>query len=243
MLLTLKKYIGAISITSLLTKHPNTLIKNIIQEDSDDNYLLATENTHEVAVFFEKNDLLSVAVLDENHKVIGRITADDVVNIVREQGDHTYLGMAGLDEETDTFAPVKQSIKTRIVWLFITLSATYFSTIVIGLFEPTIEKVIALAILMPVTAAIGGAAGNQTLALVMRGLLLQQIGHSNFRWLLLREITVSFIIGVFLASLIGLVTYWRFTDLSLSLVISFAIITNLLLSSLLGSSIPMFLKN
>lgn len=237
-----RKYVGTIAITTLLTKHPNKIIKELIQEDSASNYLLADASSDQVAFFFEKNDLLSVAVVDEEHKVIGRITADDVVDIVREMGEHAYLGMAGLDEEIDTFAPVKQSIQKRFLWLIITLTATYFSTVVIGLFEPTIEKVIAVAILMPVTAAIGGAAGNQTLALVLRGIVLQQVGSSNFRWLLRREILVSLANGMMLASLIAIVTLWRFNDPSLSLVIFFAIVCNLLLSSVLGSSIPMLMK-
>lgn len=237
-----REYVGSIAITSLLAKHPNTIVKNILQEDSDDEYLLATASEDEVALFFEKNDLLSVAVLDDNRRVIGRITADDVVNIVKERGEHAYLGTAGLDEEIDTFAPVKQSIQKRILWLLMTLTATYISTVVIGFFEPTIEKVITLAILMPITAAIGGAAGNQTLALVLRGITLQQIGLSNFRWLLSREVMVSFINGILLALIVASLTYVRFQNLSISLIIFFAITINLVLSALLGSSLPMILK-
>lgn len=235
-------YLGSISVTSLLVNHPSTLVKNIIQEDSQENYLHTDDTEEDVAVFFEKNDLLSVAVVDHDKKVVGRITADDVVTIVREQGEHSFLGTAGLNEESDTFAPVKQSIKKRLLWLMITISAAYISTFVIGIFEPTIEKVIALAILMPITAAIGGAAGNQTLALVMRGMLLQQISHNNFQWLLIREISVSLINGIALALLVSAVTFWRFQNITISLIIFIAIILNLLISAIVGSSLPMLLK-
>lgn len=237
-----RTYMGSIALTSLLTNNPNLMVKDVIQEDSEDQYLNADTTEEEVAVFFVKNDLLSVAVVDDNKQVLGRITADDVVTIVREQGEHTYLGMAGLDEESDTFAPVKQSIRKRILWLLITISATYLSTFVIAIFEPTIEKVIALAILMPITSAIGGAAGNQTLALVLRGMLLRQIGQSNFRWLLSREVLVSLANGIMLAVLIAAVTYWRFEDWQLSTVICLSIIANLLISAVLGSSLPLMLK-
>lgn len=237
-----QKFLGTLPLTKLLTNQSSTLIKDVMHKDSHEYYLSASASAEQIGVFFAKNDLLSVAVVDDKNKILGRITADDVVSIVKEQGEHNYLGASGLDEEIDTFAPVKQSVQKRIVWLLITLGLAYVTTMIIGLFEPTIEKILALAILMPVTSTIGGAAGGQTFTLVLRGMVLQQVGRSNFRWLLNREIIVSIINGFVLAFVIALVTQFRFQNYYLSLIIFISILTNLCLAAILGCTLPMLLK-
>ena len=137
-------------------------------------------------------------------RLLGRITVDDVVDVIREEADHSVMSMAGLDEDEDMFAGVVTSARRRAIWLSVNLATAFLAANVVGLFEATIEKVVALAVLMPIVASMGGIAGSQTLVLIIRGLALGQIEQSNARWLLLREILVGLLNGVVLASLVGL---------------------------------------
>ena len=154
----------------------------------------------EVALLFERHDLVSAPVLDQDNHVLGRITIDDVVDVIRDEADHSFLGMAGLDEDEDTFATVGRSLKRRTVWLFINLLTALLASAVIGLYEATIEKVVALAILMPVVASMGGIAGSQALTLIIRGMALGHVEGSNASWLLRRESLIGLFNGLLWAA-------------------------------------------
>jgi magnesium transporter len=195
----------------------------------------------EVAHLFEDLDLLSAPVVDADGRLIGRITVDDVVDLIREGSDRTVMQMAGLDQEADMFAPVLASARRRAVWLGINLATAFLASWVIGLFEATLQQVVALAVLMPIVASMGGIAGSQTLTLVIRGLALGQVQKGNLRLLLTREMGISAINGVLWALVIaGLVIAW-FGNNTLGLVLGAAILVNLLCAAVAGLSIPLLL--
>ncbi|WP_197472578.1 magnesium transporter, partial [Oleiphilus sp. HI0067] len=175
--------------------------------------------------------------------LLGRITIDDVVDVIRDDADHSLMSMAGLDEDEDTFAPVKQTTKRRAVWLGINLVTAFIASAVIGMFEGTIEKVVALAVLMPIVASMGGIAGSQTLTLVIRGMAVGQISSGNLKWLLNREFTVSMINGALWAAVVsGLAMLW-FKDITIGIVIASALMINLVVAAIAGTVLPYFLKS
>jgi magnesium transporter len=182
-----------------------------------------------------------VAVLDEEDRLLGRITIDDVVDIIREEADRALLASAGLEEEEDLFAPVLPSAKRRAVWLGINLVTVFLAARVIGLFEDALEKIVALAVLMPVVASMGGIAGSQTLTLTIRGLALDQIAASNVRWLTIKEILVGALNGVAWALIVALVAYFWFHSTGIAGVIAAAMMLNLLAAAAAGVAIPLIL--
>jgi magnesium transporter len=190
---------------------------------------------------FEDRDLVSAPVVDENNKLLGRITVDDVVDVIREDADHSLLSLAGLDEEDDTFAPVVKSARRRAVWLGINLFTAFIASWVIGLFQATLEQVVALAVLMPIVASMGGIAGSQTLIIVIRGLALGQVGSSNARWLMYKELAVSLLNGIGWALLVALITWLWFQDAGIGLVIAAALVINLACAAIAGITIPFVL--
>jgi magnesium transporter len=196
----------------------------------------------EVAKLFEDRDLVSAAVVSSDGRLLGRITIDDVVDVIREEAEHSVLSMAGLDEEDDMFAGVLRSARRRAIWLTINLATAFLAANVVGLFEATIEKVVALAVLMPIVASMGGIAGSQTLVLIIRGLALGQIEHANARWLLIREILVGLLNGLLLAFLVGVAAGLWFHDGKVGLIICAALIINLLAAAIAGVSVPLVLK-
>jgi magnesium transporter len=196
----------------------------------------------EVATLFENRDLLSAAVVESDGRLIGRITVDDVVDVIREEGEHTVMSMAGLDEDTDMFAPVMESTRRRAVWLGVNLATAFIAAWVVGLFQATIDKVVALAVLMPVVASMGGIAGTQTLTLMIRGLALGQVQSSNTRWLLAREIAVSLINGVAWSLVVATATLIWFRSWELGGIIALALMANLLAAALAGVTIPLALQ-
>ena len=174
--------------------------------------------------------------------LLGRITIDDVVDVIRDVAEHSMLSMAGLGEDEDTFAPVKKSVHRRSLWLGINLITAFLASWVIGLFDTTIEKIVALAVLMPIVASMGGIAGSQTLTLVIRSMALGQLNDKNKRWLLRKEIAVGALNGIIWAIAIAFVTYLWFQEISIAVLIGVAIIINLLAASLAGVTIPLALK-
>ena len=187
-------YRGALELTQILTNEPEQLVAAVM--DRDIQGIPATLPDDEVAKQFENHDLISAAVVSEDNRLLGRITIDDVVDVIREDADHSLLSMAGLDEEDDTFAPVMKSARRRALWLGINLFTALLASWVIGNFQATLQQVVALAVLMPIVASMGGIAGSQTLIIVIRGLALGQIGSSNARWLMYKELAVSILNGV-----------------------------------------------
>ena len=180
--------------------------------------------------------------MDDGNILRGRITIDDVVDIIREQAEHQALGAAGLDEEEDLFSPVRRAVRGRAVWLNINLMTAFLAAFVIGRFEATIEEIVALAVLMPIVAGIGGNAAIQVLTLMVRGLALGQVAASNARILLWKEIRVALINGLMIGGLVGVVALVWFRDAVLSLVIGAALVITLLAAALTGVAVPLLLR-
>jgi len=180
--------------------------------------------------------------VDDQGRLLGQITIDDIVDVIKEQGEHSLMSLAGLDEEDDMFAPVLESAKRRTIWLGINLITAFIASWVIGRFEGTIQQIVALAVLMPVVASMGGIAGSQTLTIVIRGLALGQIGIANSWALLRKELLVGIVNSLVWAFVVGLVADWWFGSAQLGIVIGAAMIINLITAALAGVLIPLLLK-
>ncbi|MBM6549849.1 magnesium transporter [Marinomonas ostreistagni] len=235
------RFLGILPLRKLLVADTDTTVRDIMETEC--HIIYADQSATDVAQLFEKMDLVSAPVIDaESKKLLGRITIDDVVDVIRDEAEHSMLSMAGLDEDEDTFAPIMQTTRRRAVWLGINLITAFIASYVIGLFQNTLDKVVALAILMPIVASMGGIAGSQVLTLVIRGIALNQIGSSNAKWLLNREVIVGLINGVLWAAVIAALTVVWFGDMQIAYVIAGAIIINLLFAALTGTLLPMLLK-
>ncbi len=233
-------YLGSLHISTILTEEPEIEVSTLISKDTVKPILSTTEEA-EVAQLFEQRDLISAPVVDENNQLVGRITIDDVVDVIRDEAEHSVMSMAGLDEDEDVFAPILQSTKRRSVWLGVNLVTAFIAVTFIGLFEATMQQKIALAILMPVVASMGGIAGTQTLILVTRGIATGRVSTTNIRSLINKEVAVGLLNGVFWSIVIALITYYWFNDLILSIVIALAIIVNLIVAAFSGAFLPLLL--
>jgi len=234
-------YLGSLLITSLLTEEPQRMVETLINNDFSKPVSADTDET-EVALLFEQRNLISAPVIDENNQLVGRITIDDVVDVIRDQAEHSVMSMVGLDEDEDVFAPIIQSSKRRSVWLGVNLVTAFIAVYFIGLFEATLQQKIALAILMPVVASMGGIAGTQTLIIVTRGFATGRVTTANIKTLINKEVAVSGLNGIIWSIVIGLITYYWFADLLLSLIIALAIITNLVVAAFSGAFLPLLLS-
>ena len=232
------EYIGEIAISKIITSKPNLTVREIMSTSS--NPILVSQDDKEVATIFERNDIISSAVIDESGKLIGRITIDDVLDVIREDADQNFLGMAGVAE--DTFAPPGRAARSRVFWLSMNLLTAFIASMTINIFKDVLDQIVYLAILMPIVASMGGVAATQTLTIVLRGLTLEQINSSNLRWLFKRELAVSILNGLVLSILVGLVTYFWFHEITLALLISFALIINLVSSVIAGVFVPIILR-
>ena len=234
------KYLGLLPLTTLLTSDPDKTVAEVMDREIEG--IRADLPDVEVAKIFQDRDLISAPVVDSNGKLLGRITIDDVVDVIRDEADHSLMSMAGLDEEDDIFAPVITSATRRGVWLGINLITAFLASWVIGLFEGTLEKVVALAVLMPIVASMGGIAGSQTLTLVIRGMALGKIGKSNARWLMLKELAVGTLNGVLWAVIVAAIAMAWFQSTDIGLIIGAAIVINLVCAAVAGFSIPIVLQ-
>ena len=232
------KYLGALTVSSILVSEPSLNTRELMETATKP--LDADLIDKDVARLFEQNDWVSAPVVDKNSRLIGRITIDDVVDVIIEDADQNFLGMAGIAE--DTFAAPARAARGRVLWLSINLMTAFIASMTIGLFQATIDQIVYLAILMPIVASMGGVAGTQTLTIVIRGLTLQQINSSNLNWLFKREVAVSIVNGMVLSILVGGITYLWFESLVLSLVISIAMVINLISSAIAGILIPIILR-
>jgi magnesium transporter len=232
-------YQGKILLNKVLTHDQDTLVKDVMTQNQA---ILASTDERNVALFFEQSHFVSAAVVDENNLLLGRITMDDVIHILRAESDHALMGREGLDEEEDLFAPVISSTKRRTVWLGINLATAFLAAWVIGLYADTLEKIVALAVLMPVVASMGGIAGSQTLTLTIRGLALDQITSGNRPWLVRKEIMIGLINGLLWAIVIAFVAWLWFQDAGISLIIGAAIVINLIAAAASGIAIPLILQ-
>ena len=233
-------YMGTLPLSKVLTSKPTKLVRDVL----DDTVRAFEANTDAsiVARSFEDLDLVSAAVVDGHNRLIGRITVDDVVDVIREEAEHSVFSMAGLSEEADLFGPVFTSAQRRTIWLGVNLLTAFLAAWVISLFQLTLEKIIVLAILIPVVASMGGIAGSQTLTLVIRGLALGQIGRSNSKLLLLKELAVGVLNGITWAVIVALVVVLWFKDFRMGGVIAAATMANLICAALAGVSIPVILR-
>ncbi len=236
-----ESYIGTLPLTKLLVSDPDITVREIMNTDIKP--IPVDMPDDEVASLFEKHDLVSAPVVNKKGKLLGRITIDDVVDVIREDADHSMMSMAGLDDDEDTFAPLMKTTRRRAVWLGINLMTALLASAVIGLFEATINQVVALAVLMPIVASMGGIAGSQTLTLVIRGQALGHVERSNAGWLLNRELLVGIFNGLLWALVVAAVSIYWFNDTTIGLVIGLAIIINLIAGALAGTLLPMILKS
>lgn len=234
-------YLGSLLITSLLTEDPGLMVEQFISNDFSKPVRADTDES-EVALLFEQRNLISAPVIDENNQLVGRITIDDVVDVIRDQAEHSVMSMVGLDEDEDVFAPIIQSSKKRSIWLGVNLITAFIAVYFIGLFEATLQQKIALAILMPVVASMGGIAGTQTLIIVTRGIATGRVTTANIKALINKEVAVSGLNGIIWSIVIGLITYYWFSDMLLSLIIALAIITNLVVAAFSGAFLPLLLS-
>ena len=232
------EYLGELSIGKIITAKLSMLVREIMETESLP--LDVDLDDKEVATTFERNDLISAPVIDGKGKLIGRITIDDVVDVIREDADQNLLGMAGVAE--DTFAPPGRAAKSRVFWLSMNLVTAFIAASTINIFQDVIDKIVYLAVLMPIVASMGGVAATQTLTIVLRGLTLEQINASNIRWLFKRELAVSILNGIVLSILVGFSTYFWFKDIIISILISSALVINLVSSVIAGIAVPLVLR-
>jgi len=235
------QYVGLLPLSKLLTSSPSITVREVMTTDVE--AIPANLPDTEVANLFERHNWVSAPVIDTNTTVVGRITIDDVVDVIREDADHSLMSMAGLDEEEDTFAPVMRTAPRRAVWLGVNLLTAIIASAVISIFEDTIDKVVALAVLMPIVASMGGVAGSQTLTVVIRGIALGQIGRSNISWLLSREFRVGLMNGVLWATLTGVIAGAWFNDVIIGVIIAAAMVINLLTAAVAGALLPITLRS
>ncbi|MBK5931647.1 magnesium transporter [Halochromatium salexigens] len=233
------RYLGVLYLTDLLTNDPDDSVAEVMSLDVQS--IPADAKARDVANRFEQLDLVSAPVIDLEGRVLGRITVDDVMDVIREEADHQFLGHAGLSEGEDMFAPVLLSARRRAIWLGINLMTAFLAAWVIGLFEATIEKVVALAVLMPVVASMGGIAGTQTLTLAIRGIALGQLSTKNIRWLVSKEMAVAVLNGLLWALVVAAIAWLWFGSSAIALIIAAAIILNVLAAALTGALLPLLL--
>ncbi|EGG95387.1 Magnesium transporter [gamma proteobacterium IMCC1989] len=233
-------FLGTLSMSKLLTSDPNISVREIMRTDLE--ALPIGMEDSQVAKLFEQNDWISAAVVDDEGKIVGRVTIDDVVDVIIEDADHSLMSLAGLDEDEDTFAPLMRTTPRRAIWLGINLLTAILASSVINIFQDTIDKVVALAVLMPIVASMGGVAGSQTLTVVIRGMALGKIGPTNQEWLLKREIWSGLLNGLLWASLLGLITSWWFDDITMAFIIAAATVINLVTAAVGGTLLPAILQ-
>lgn len=231
-------YLGELPISKIITTDPVMNVREIMETDIP--AINVNLEDKDVATIFERNNLISSAVIDHKGQLIGRITIDDVVDVIREDADQNLLGMAGVAE--DTFAPPGRAAKSRVFWLAMNLVTAFIAASTINVFQDVIDKIVYLAVLMPIVASMGGVAATQTLTIVLRGLTLEQINTSNIKWLFKRELAVSIINGIVLSTLVAMSTYLWFQDYTLAVLIASALVINLISSVIAGILVPLILR-
>lgn len=230
---------GVLPIKRLLVNDPDKHVAEVMATDPVSFH--PDEDAYDAAQAFERYDLVSAPVVDKNGKLIGRLTIDEMVDLIREESESEVLSMAGLREEEDIFASVWKSVGNRWAWLAVNLVTAFIASRVIGLFEGSIEKLVALAALMPIVAGIGGNSGNQTITMIVRAMALDQVGTGNTSRLVRKELGVALINGLLWGGVIGLVAFYLYGSWSLGVVMTGAMTLNLLLAALMGVLIPMTL--
>lgn len=233
------RYVGSLFLSRLVTADPEQPVSEVMSTGIVP--IPASARSNEVVWEFENRDLLSAPVADENNRVVGRITVDDVVDVIREEAEHSLMGAAGLDEEDDMFAPVVKSARRRALWLGINLATAFLAASVVDLFQTAIDKIVLLAVLMPIVPSMGGIAGTQSLTIMTRAIALGQIDKTNARRIFRKEILVGILNGVAWATVVGLFTYLWFNDWRIGAVIAGAMTINLCIAATAGFALPVAL--
>lgn len=234
------RYQGELSIKTLLTASTSTLVSEVVQNKIEPLHVLTPDK--EVSRIFEDYDLVSAPVVDDDNRLIGRITIDDVVDLIREEAEQSMMSMAGLSQEDDTFSPILRSARRRALWLGVNLVTALLAAWVIAQFETTLDRIITLAVLMTVVPSMGGIAGSQTLTLVIRGQALGQINSRNTLALMIRELSVGLINGLAWAAVVCAFTYFWFGSAQIGLILGVALLINLLFAAVAGLWIPVLMR-
>jgi len=234
------RYRGELSIRQLITTSSSTLVSEVMETRIEPLHVLTPDS--DVARAFEDYDLVSAPVVDDNNRLIGRVTIDDVVDVIREEAEQSVMSMAGLSQEDDTFSPVLRSARRRAIWLGVNLLTALLAAWVIAQFETTLDRIITLAVLMTVVPSMGGIAGSQTLTLVIRGQALGQINRRNTQALLIRELSVGLVNGIGWAAVVCAFTYFWFGSMQIGLILGVALLINLLFAAIAGLLIPILMR-
>lgn len=234
------EFVGVLPLSRVLVSDPEMTVREAMSTDVEP--IAVDMPVRDVANLFERRDFISAPVVDAHNMLVGRVTIDDVVDVIRGDADHSLMAMSGLNEYEDTFAPVLPTARRRAVWLGVNLLTAFIASAVVGVFADTIQQVVALAVLMPVVASMGGIAGSQTLTLVIRAMALGQVTDSNTRYLVNKELGVGFLNGLLWCLVVGVVAMLWFSDSKLGLVIGAALVINLVAAALAGATLPLILK-
>ncbi|MES1926078.1 magnesium transporter [Salinisphaera sp. T31B1] len=234
------RYLGMLTLAKLVTLDPERDVSEVMNTDLE--ALPVDMSAAQVAKRFQDLDLISAPVVEAEGRLVGRITIDDVVDVIRDEAEHSIMTMAGLDEEEDVFAPIARSARRRAIWLGANLFTAFLASQVVGLFEATLSQVVALAVLMPIVASMGGIGGSQTLTLMIRGLSLGQIGFANARTLLVKELAVAVINGLLWGAVVGVIAQVWFGNPALGVIIAVALVINQIGAAIAGVAIPLAMK-
>ena len=232
--------LGILPLKAIVVSDQMSKVKDVM---SSDPVLFGPDDlAEEASDAFERYDLITAPVVDKKNKLIGRLSVDAVVDFIKEDAENEKLSMAGLREEEDLFSSIWKSVKNRWAWLAINLVTAIVASRVIGVFEGSIEKVVALAALMPIVAGIGGNSGNQTTTMIVRGLALGQVNFTNIQRLIYKELGVALLNGILWGSVLGVFAFILYENIYLGFVMTGAMILNLLLSAVMGVMIPLLLS-
>ena len=234
------RYRGELPLRVLLTNSTDTLVNDVLTRTTEPLNVLMKES--DVARVFEDFDLVSAPVVDEENVLLGRVTIDDVVDVIREEAEQSVMSMAGLKKEDDIFAPILRSTRKRALWLGVNLLTALLASWVIAQFEGTLERIVTLAVLMSVVPSMGGIAGSQTLTLVIRGQALNQISKNNLRDLLTREVAIGLLNGILWAVIVAALVWLWFGDMHIGLIIGAALIANLVTAAYAGAMLPILMR-
>lgn len=229
--------LGELMLTDILLNKPTTRVSDVMNPRPTTFQL--NDKAEDAASAFERYNLISAAVTDAKGKLIGRVTIEDIIDLVNAENESNIRKMGGISQEEDVFAPVRKSVRKRWAWLAINLCTAFIASRVIGLFEGTISQIVALATLMPIVAGIGGNTGNQTITMIVRALALHQVEPGNFSFLIVRELGVALITGLFWGGIMGAITWLMYDNMALGGVMMLAMALNLLLAALMGVLVPL----
>jgi magnesium transporter len=234
------EYFGSLFLSRLLTADPNQSVAEVMSPEIQP--IPAHTPSDEVVWEFEHRDLLSAPVVDDQHRLVGRITVDDIVDVIRDEAEHSFMSAAGLDEEDDMFAPVVKSARRRALWLGVNLVTAFVAASVVDLFQTTLDRIVLLAVLMPVVPSMGGVAGSQSLVVITRAMALGQVDRNNAERILSKELMVGLLNGMAWSVVVAFLTYAWFGDWRIGAVIAAAMVINMAVAAIAGFSVPLLLK-